>query len=78
METPERKKYLNFTQPYLISPLVIATTTDKLFITELKKVQQEKLGIVRGYAYTELLKQQYPSINLIEVSSIEEGLNPSS
>ena len=74
METSERKKYLNFTQPYLVSPLVIATTTDKIFISELKKVQREKLGIVKGYAHIELLKQQYPLINLIEVASVEEGL----
>ncbi|MBU1990119.1 diguanylate cyclase [bacterium] len=74
MQTPERKKYMNFTQPYLITPLVIVTTHDKLFITDVTEVLDEKIGIVRGYAYTELLKIQYPDMNLIEVESINDGL----
>jgi len=75
MATPERNKYLNFTQPYQNIPLVIATKTDKFFIADIQDVQHEKLAMVKGYAHTELLRQQYPSINLREVISIDEGLN---
>ncbi|WP_345975229.1 diguanylate cyclase [Sulfurimonas sp. HSL3-7] len=74
METPERKKYLNFTPPYLIVPLVIATTTDKFFITDLEEVSGEKVGVVKGYALAQVLKTKYPSIQLVEVENIEDGL----
>ena len=73
-ETPERKKYFNFTPPYLVVPLVIATTTDKFFIADLKEVLDKKFGVVKGYAFTQQLKQEYPSIKLVEVENIEEGL----
>jgi polar amino acid transport system substrate-binding protein len=75
METPERKKYFNFTPPYLVVPLVIATTTDKFFIADLKEVLDKKFGVVKGYAFTQQLKQKYPSIKLVEVENIEDGLN---
>lgn len=74
METPERKKYMDFTRPYLSTPLVIATRTDEFFIADLGEVLDKRLGIVKGYAYKELLTLQYPSIKLIEVESVEEGL----
>ncbi len=73
MATPDRKKYMDFTRPYLSTPLVIATKTDKFFITDLNEVLGKKLGIVKGYAFYELLKRQYPSLDLVEVESIEKG-----
>ena len=74
-ETPERKKYFNFSPPYLVVPLVIATTTDKFFIADLKEVLDKRFGVVKGYVFTQQLKQEYPSIKLVEVDNIEEGLN---
>ncbi len=74
MATPERKKYLNFTQAYLTIPLVIATTTDKLFIADLNDVADKKLGLVKNYAFTELLKLDYPDIDFVEVDSVQQGL----
>lgn len=75
METPERKKYMNFTVPYLSVPMVIATTNDKFFIAGFKDILAEKIGIVKGFAFVELLKLEYPNIHLIEVANIKEGLN---
>ena len=74
METPERKKYMNFTQPVLNLPLVLATKADELFIDDLTKVLNRPLGIVKGYAYYEILKAKYPDIQLLTVNSIDEGL----
>ena len=74
METPERKKYFNFTPPYLTVPLVIATTTDKFFITDLDEVSNVKIGVVKGYAIAQMLKKKHPSIQLVEVENIEDGL----
>lgn len=75
METPERKKYMDFTEPYLSFPFVIATRTEELFIEQLENVIDRPLAIVKGYAYVEILRNRHPTITLIEVSNLLEGLN---
>ena len=74
MSTSDRKKYMNFTKPYISTPLVIATKMDKLFISNVESIKTQKLGITKGYAFIDILKKKYPDINLIEVNSIQEGL----
>ncbi|RXJ57581.1 ABC transporter substrate-binding protein [Candidatus Marinarcus aquaticus] len=75
MKTKSREKYLNFTEPYLTFPLVVATRNDQFFIPNVKDViAKETLAIVRNYAFTEILKQKYPDNRLLEVSSVREGL----
>lgn len=75
METPERRKYLNFTTPYLTTPLVVATKLDVPFVNDVNDLKGKKIGIPKGYAFAELLKNKYPYLNIIEVENIEEGLS---
>ncbi len=72
--TEDRKKYLNFTTPYLEVPSVIATRVDVPFINELIELEGEKIGITKGYAYLEILREKYPSLDFLEVENIEDGL----
>lgn len=75
METPQRKDYMDFTKPYISSPLVIATKHDKLFISDIKEIiNTKKLGVVRGYAFNDILRLKYPNNKLVSVNSIQEGL----
>jgi PAS domain S-box-containing protein len=74
METEERKKFLNFTTPYLKTPVVIATINDNHFISDFKDLSNEKIGVPKGYAYVEELKEVYPNINYVEVATIKDGL----
>jgi len=74
IDTPERRKHFNFTKPYIGEPLVIATLSKTPYVVDVKYILDKPLGIVKGYAYVELLKKQYPDINLVEVESIVEGL----
>ena len=74
MNTPERRRYLDFTRPYLKIPVVIATTNDKFFISDINDIKDKKIGIVKGYAFEEILTRDYPGINLVPVASVEEGL----
>ena len=74
METPKRKEYLNFTTPYLKIPIVIATKSDVSFIDNVGAIKDKKVGITKGYAFVELLKNKYPNLNIVEVKNIEEGL----
>ena len=72
-ENPERRKFLNFTEPYLSAPLVVATTLDRSFIDNIKNLYGEKVAIMKGHSVSEYLKK-HPNINIIEVNSVKEGL----
>jgi len=74
METPERKKYLNFTTPYLSVPLVVATKSAHSFVADIEDLKGKKIGITKGYAYVELLKNKYSFLNLVEIENLELGL----
>ncbi len=74
MPTPERLGYMSFTSPYLSFPLVIATRTETLFIDSITEVLDRPLGVVKGYAFTEILRRKYPGINLHETDSLADGL----
>lgn len=74
-KTPQRKKYFNFTTPYVTIPLVIATKIGIPFIDNLNSIKGKRLGIVKDYSKKELLKAKYPNINLVEVESIQQGLS---
>jgi len=73
-QTNKRSEYLDFTNPYLSLPLVIATTTNKPFISSINDVLEYKLGVEKDYFYSDLLKEKYPNIKLVEVASINEGI----
>lgn len=75
METPERKEYLNFTSSYLEVPLVVATKIEVPFINHILDLEGEKIGIIKGDAFVKILRQKYPSLNIIEVDDIKEGLD---
>jgi len=74
MKTPSREKYLNFTQSYFNTPLVIATKLNVSFINNFKLIKDKKIGIPKGYASIELFKQKYPYLNIVEVNNIDDGL----
>ena len=74
METSNRKKYLNFTTSYLDIPLVIATKLNVTYIDSFSLLKDKKVGIVKGYAFAEILKKRYPWINIVEVKNVDEGL----
>jgi len=74
MQTPKRDKYLNFTTTYLENPLVIATKLDIPFINDFSSVKGRKIGITKSYAFDEILKTQYPYLDIVTVKNIEDGL----
>ncbi|MBF0219658.1 MAG: diguanylate cyclase [Gammaproteobacteria bacterium] len=74
MATPERLTYMNFTSPYISFPFVIATRSEEIFIERLEDVLDKPLGMVKGYAYAELLRIRYPDLQLHEVESVSAGL----
>lgn len=75
MVTEERQTYMNFTEPYLTIPLVIATNSDEMFIADISLITDKKIGIVKGYAFAEILRKRYPEMKIIDVNSLNDGLD---
>jgi len=73
-KTPSRTEYLNFTDLIFSTPLVIATRNTEVYISDIKKILDKKLGVAKGHSYIEILKNIYPNIQLVEVDTNKEGL----
>lgn len=74
IETPKRKTILDFSTPYVSSPMVVATKSSEVFIDNLEEMEGKKLSLVEGYAFVELIKMQYPRIDIVEVATLKEGI----
>lgn len=73
-ETAGRERYLKFTIPYIETPLVVLTKIGRPFVNDLNEIKDRKLGIVVDHAMVELLREKYKNIDLIEVDSVQEGV----
>jgi len=74
MDIPSRRGSMNFTKPYTKEPFVIATKADKLFVKDAQSLNEKKIGIVKSYAFIEVLKQKNPLIEIVDVKNTKEGL----
>lgn len=74
IDTKKRRTYFNFTEDLMSMPLVIATKVDKPFINDISSVLSKKFAIVKGFAYSEILRNKYPNIKIVEVKDAKEGL----
>ena len=72
--SPSRASFMNFTKPYFTDPLVVATLNDKSFVSDLSKLKEQKIGILRNYGSSELLQHKYLNVNFIQVDTLVEGL----
>ncbi|MGB5444354.1 MAG: ABC transporter substrate-binding protein, partial [Psychromonas sp.] len=73
-KTEKRKKYLNFTTPYLIYPRVLVTKPNIPFIDNFTYLADKKIAIPKDYAQVEIIRKAYPEIIIVEVESIKTGL----
>jgi diguanylate cyclase (GGDEF)-like protein/PAS domain S-box-containing protein len=74
MDVPSRRDAMNFTKPYVLEPFVIATKLDELFIKDSSSLNHKKVGIVKSYAFIEVLKIKNPTIEIVSVANTKEGL----
>jgi len=70
----QKAQYMDFTSPYITTPMVIATQDEQLFIDDISAYMDKKWGVVKGYSVTVLLKNRYPNIKIVEVDSVSDGL----
>ncbi len=72
--TPSRKEFLNFTEPYIFLPLVVATNLDEIFILNFEQVSHNSFALIEGYAAIELLSKKYPDIEIKPVPDVRTAL----
>ncbi|MEP2775940.1 MAG: transporter substrate-binding domain-containing protein [Luteolibacter sp.] len=72
--SPEREEKLLFSPPYLSSPTALVTRLDGPFFSDLDNFKRAKLASPRGYITTERIKEDYPEIQVIETSTVDEAL----
>ncbi|MDG6777107.1 diguanylate cyclase [Thiomicrorhabdus sp. zzn3] len=73
--TPERAEYMNFTQPYLSFPMMLAAKDEVSFIDDYSQLKGKVIAAVKGYWSEEYLKEHYPEIKVLSVNSVHEGLD---
>lgn len=68
-ETPERLKYLSFTQPYTFLANKIFVRKTSPHYDSLNQLSGKNVAVIRGTAIAEYLKERYVDISLIELKS---------
>ncbi|OPX54243.1 diguanylate cyclase (GGDEF) domain-containing protein [Oceanospirillum multiglobuliferum] len=73
-QTPERLRYMNFTQPYYQFSSVIIAPKQRAYINQVSELNGQRVVAVKGYYYAEILKQNYPDISLVLADSVIDAL----
>lgn len=69
-----RDQGIDLTKSYIKYPLVIATKRDKVYISDLTRIKDEKIGITYNCPFKEMIQNNYPELNLQQVDGIKKGL----
>jgi signal transduction histidine kinase/FixJ family two-component response regulator len=73
-KTRQREQFLNFSPPYIDTPHILVVHKDENAIATIDDLQDRILAGIKGFASTEIAKQNYPKIQVKEVSNAAEGL----
>lgn len=73
-KTPARRHYLTVIQPFIYYSFALASQPDNDFINNLQKMMDKDLVMVEGYAGIELLRANYPDIQIVTVKTPRQGL----
>lgn len=74
VKTPERSKYLTFSEPYHDAPTIIVDNGKGAFIGSLKQLSRKKVVVEKDYFVDEFIKNKYPTILLLSAPSTKEAL----
>lgn len=74
MKTPERSKFLNFTKPYISSPIVVITRNDAPYFEDLSYLSGRKVAAVKGYASQEIMAEEYRHMDVVMTDTEIEAL----
>lgn len=76
--TPDRKKYLEFTEVYVNDPMVIVVRKDYSYVGDLDDLHGKKVALPENYYTSELLAETHPDIEQVlktDIQSCMEALS---
>lgn len=68
------KTVMNFSKPYLSSPIVIVMKKDALFVDNISQIAHNKIALIKEYGYVQSITDKYPDIEYIWFDTIEDAL----
>ncbi len=74
LKTKEREKYMNFTNPYISLESVITTRKNSFYVQNMDDLSGKRVGVIKGYAFEEIVASNHPEIIIVPVASIRDGL----
>ncbi len=74
VKTPQREKFVTFTDPYISSPMVIITLDSEPFIDGIPALAKKETAVVNNYASHDLLKRHHPNLPLKLAKNVRQGL----
>ena len=74
IKTEERTDFLDFTSSYISLPMVMAGNMEANFIEDINQLKGKKIGITKGYAFENFLKNKYKDLDFVEFKNMHEGL----
>ena len=77
-ESPQRARYMTFTQPHIQLPGVIIVRKDVTGTLQLDDIQQKQVAVVSGYIWQDLLLNDFPDLQLHRVPDLQTGLKETS
>jgi PAS domain S-box-containing protein len=72
--TPERRRHLLFTQPYLTIPMILVTRIDAPFVGGLADLHGKRVAVAEGYMGEEFLRRDFPGIDLRKYGNLGDCL----
>ncbi len=73
-ETPERREFAIFTEPYLNLQAMIFTRDDEAYVDGLNGLVGRRVAGVKGYAVTEFLRRVAQEVEIVEVADVSSAL----
>ena len=70
----KRSQFMNFTDPYVEAPVVLVSRQEVTYLDGLKSLAGETIAMVKGYVYEDIIREQYPSIRIVFVDTMDDGL----
>jgi len=71
---PEREHHFAFTQPYIAFHSVVVVRNDLPFVPDMSALLERRFALVRDYNETEMLRAQYPQLNVLLVETPDDAL----
>jgi signal transduction histidine kinase/CheY-like chemotaxis protein/HPt (histidine-containing phosphotransfer) domain-containing protein len=72
--TPEREPHFEFTAPFMTYRSVIVVREDTPFIPDVSALRNKRFALVAGYTETDRLRERYPALDVMLVSTVSEAL----